>query len=648
MTRKSGKRPHAPNGRIWDETDKVHLYAWLDYCIQHGIDFNSTIINHLKIESSKEFSLNQVNNKFEREWNRLGRFGTSKNDIYLEGTSCLDGLDPELGSAITQAINKYGEPSLRFRLRGTSAALKSRSQTLSITRQSSRSSSLSTLSTIATLELEQESHETSSNDGQGGSGKGISDETEILRDASRSLRPTLLQVEAYEQRMPSRGDELSDFKEESNAEVEYTPVNLPSGSGARNTSPRLELLQQELTETKRNLHATKSRFNELQNEIFTLNNRLLSARRENKELRYPIYATIANQNQTEMLAAQQHEISVLTAQIAATQEYRDGVDKIESGSLGPGDDDIRNECILIEDHMANACSWLSLQNRLLEKPRVVSSTDPLGTTVSNWARRIVGSGTETLIRCLLELNISTFELLRPIVAVGVCALVFETPFPELMTASIPILDHYRKQISARDGLKALEQLDLLAYHSLISEDYYISHIVVEKGKTLSKHLHQIIAPFLTTPEQHSQLGATLDSNSELDQIEADLNPTTLFEETFQRALRLKTNLFLSGGRFRWVFYQPGHIFDSEAMNRHGRDFNGFASARKDKRKSRRDSDGPRSNEPIKICVFPALYREISASGTVEFESRVVFEGSLTPTGVDDLRDLYLIAKAVVV
>ncbi|KAI8944944.1 hypothetical protein F4801DRAFT_598680 [Xylaria longipes] len=556
--RKRGRR--TANRRIWPEPHEVHLYAWLDYCMQHEIDFNTTIINHLEEKTSREFSLRQVERKLKKDCHDYGREGSNKDDIYREGISCLDRLKPVLGAAITQAIDTYGEPSLIFRLRGTSTTSKSSSKTLSVTRQGSQNSSLSTLSVFSAPDLDILSHETISRDAPRLSEMQTSIETGVLRDVSQSVSPERLQMGASEENILNKDGRLSNMKEESTAEVECPLVSPLPGARSGNMSSRRNSLKEELSETRKNLHETKTR------------------------------ATKANQDQAEALATLQHENSVLRAQVVATQNYKSRVQKAESCNLRPGDDDIWNECILIEGVVADVCSDL-----------------------------------ETLLDRLPELNVSPLELLRSIVAVSVCALVFESPFPELMTAPTPILDHYRKQIHAQ--------------------------VVVEKGKELSRHLYRIMAKFLVIPgagtygEQHSPLSAVSDSDSDLHQAEADVNPSTIFEEIFQRSLRLKTNLFLCGGRFQWVFYQPGQMFDAGTINLHGWAFDGLASAMKHKGKGRKSSDYTSTNKPIKLCLFPALYRgQLTCVG---LESRVVFEESHTPASTDDLRNLHLIAKAVV-
>ncbi|KAK6839355.1 hypothetical protein PG987_005221 [Apiospora arundinis] len=153
MTRKATKKGRQNQNRTkWDFfKDEVPLLAWLDYCIQHDVDFDSTVIDHLRTHANKEVQLEQVDRKLRRLWGNSGyvkKFDDFKN---RQGTPAIG-----ITSIERKAVEKFKEslpppparPDTVYLLQGITPGLRTRSRTLSAQRQASEDSSLSDLSSI--------------------------------------------------------------------------------------------------------------------------------------------------------------------------------------------------------------------------------------------------------------------------------------------------------------------------------------------------------------------------------------------------------------------------------------------------------------------------------------------------------------------
>ncbi|KAK8073198.1 hypothetical protein PG994_004097 [Apiospora phragmitis] len=154
MARKATKKGRkAPNRTIWDIfKDEVPLLAWLDYCIQHGVDFDSTVVDHLRTYANKEVRLGQVDGKLKSlfgTWGHCKKFDEFK---HRQGSPAIGLSDIE-----REAVRRFKEslppppptrPDAEYQLQGITPGLRTRSQTLSAPRQASEDSSLSDLSSI--------------------------------------------------------------------------------------------------------------------------------------------------------------------------------------------------------------------------------------------------------------------------------------------------------------------------------------------------------------------------------------------------------------------------------------------------------------------------------------------------------------------
>lgn len=152
MPRDSKKDHRPPPRRVWEENDVTELVAYLDYCLERGIDFESTVIGHMRNATGKDFSAKQISRRLNIECTKWGREGLGTvQDLLSEGSTFLVGYTEDDREDIREAISRMEPPADPYRLRSTSSVSTSRSRTMSKPRQLS---GRSTLSLHATPEFE--------------------------------------------------------------------------------------------------------------------------------------------------------------------------------------------------------------------------------------------------------------------------------------------------------------------------------------------------------------------------------------------------------------------------------------------------------------------------------------------------------------
>lgn len=106
------KRNTAPYQQVWHEDDVVQLVAWLNHTIQHEIDFNDTVVQHLQKSRNKSVSLTQVNSKLSALWNSYGSNDLPDKkwkELFNQGSSILTRLRGDVIAAIERASRELEE-----------------------------------------------------------------------------------------------------------------------------------------------------------------------------------------------------------------------------------------------------------------------------------------------------------------------------------------------------------------------------------------------------------------------------------------------------------------------------------------------------------------------------------------------------------
>ncbi|KAK7952892.1 hypothetical protein PG988_013586 [Apiospora saccharicola] len=593
MARKATKKIRKPQIRVtWDfSKDVVPLLAWLDYCIQHGVDFNSTVVDHLQAYANKDVQLTQVDGKLRTLWGNWGHIEKFDDFKYQQGSSVL-GLTPIEHEAVEKFRKGLPPPPARpdamYQLEGITSGLPTRSQTLSEQRQASDDSSLSGLSSI-------------------------SDPDERSDAAARITRPgfseqfarskvssTLLRI--------APGQPVA--KSIASRETQTTPIRHGVTDGVTNTALEKDFIVGE--------HMIK----QMRSEVVTLAGRLHEARQERDELLHCTRAAEGAADKTGMLVSLQHENIVLRKQLLAFQEGRENAALCRTGNLGPSVHEIGAELSVVESSIADACASLHWDGWLLDRPKG-AQPGMADRMISQWAHTLSGSPFGSFMAsCGDASGVSMVDALRALVAVALWALVWQQPLEEIVNADSPILDYYKKQLLARDGPVALHQIELLAYKSLTSQSHFDVYLVDGRSRTLSEYICHVLDPLFRRDPKPQAIGG-----SEATVMSTDEKPPGLLEDAVQRALRLAAKLYLTDRWCLWQFARPGCRLDAQTMK---------VAAQAAVHSS--------TEEPVvKLCVFPALYMSKTPKDPHAYE-RVGGAGSRGP---EDLRDCKLVAKGLV-
>ncbi|KAF2181358.1 hypothetical protein K469DRAFT_713793 [Zopfia rhizophila CBS 207.26] len=119
MTKSKKRNSVARNANLWDPRDRIHLLAWLDYCIRRGINFEASVVDHLQATTGKTFSWKQVKSKLNSTWKNWGHEDSKLSDIYSRGSSCLKSLLDKEREEIAEVIGHLEQSSAPYRLRNT-------------------------------------------------------------------------------------------------------------------------------------------------------------------------------------------------------------------------------------------------------------------------------------------------------------------------------------------------------------------------------------------------------------------------------------------------------------------------------------------------------------------------------------------------
>lgn len=110
----SRKQQKAPTPRFnWSFKETIELIAWLDHTVKHKtINFDDTVVGHLKEASGIDFTLKQVWKKLAALWSNLGRDNyprlKSWRDVFDHGSKILI-LTGEEAESIALAQKKIEE-----------------------------------------------------------------------------------------------------------------------------------------------------------------------------------------------------------------------------------------------------------------------------------------------------------------------------------------------------------------------------------------------------------------------------------------------------------------------------------------------------------------------------------------------------------
>jgi hypothetical protein len=182
------------------------------------------------------------------------------------------------------------------------------------------------------------------------------------------------------------------------------------------------------------------------------------------------------------------------------------------------------------------------------------------------------------------------------------------------------------------GPQTLADLDLLAYHSVLSDaeenehSYFHSHLLTNTARSLSSKIVHAIANLISSVTEPPHT----DTNSDI------------FVEPILHALKLKANLILTRKRYTMVFPQPGDTFDHITMIPNGQSqrqvpppgqFAVNSRTKKVERLHHRSWNGEaEEGARVKLCLFPGL--SVYAERDEEEDEVRSFRGKQSGVGVN--------------
>lgn len=186
------------------------------------------------------------------------------------------------------------------------------------------------------------------------------------------------------------------------------------------------------------------------------------------QARHSARNTVAHMDNFVMQCNLRQENHSLKDQLAKGQMLQQNLELAQTDSLGPPEKTIRNDFEQINVELVNACSTLDIATPAsagFQGMRVHEGDE----MVEPWSRRLAQCSFSQLVASGMENELSEFDLVRALAAVGVCAMAFESDYPGLMAREPPVLDQYRSHILTR-GISAhlraplLPRLGCQAYH----------------------------------------------------------------------------------------------------------------------------------------------------------------------------------------
>ncbi|KAM5345066.1 hypothetical protein ACJ41O_010928 [Fusarium nematophilum] len=510
---KKARRPRQrkPNLQVWANNDRLELLAYLNWCVQYEVDFEATVMGHLKGVTGKDFSSRQIRDKLWRDWNNYGKCDNFE-DLYSQGTAALNPEEAE-DQVIQQMLARLGSPPRsRYLLRHDSSAPKSRSRTLSTVRGTPKSSALKAAGP---------SRPSNSHDGPGDTQK---------RKALGAVSNNLNECEL------GRGSSI-----DKKGETDRDPGTIPDSEcsemmGLGDTpDPPLQQLDKELdcTTEAQMLDELEDLRTELLKEkarVFTLRSRLSETQREMNELHNSSQATSTGEYNF------RQQISYLLGQLEAKDRLWQDTVAFRADTLSFSREAIKLEYDLLYHGVNEASSFICEMNP--DEEDFPQQKSQYHQSAQTWAVKASGWRLERLLSYSHEEGILKEKLFASLATAGVFELIFEPVFPDILALESPLLHQYRKHIRTKDGRQALHELDRMALKSLTSEEHFTSEVLPERAKSLAEFMMRILQLFLPPESQDVDR-----------RHQQEISGAGSLETVLTQALRLKLHFALSKGRY---------------------------------------------------------------------------------------------------
>ncbi|RBA11160.1 hypothetical protein FPRO05_04333 [Fusarium proliferatum] len=512
--RKSRRRASTkPTERFfWSNIERLKLLAYLDWCVQSCVKFETTAPGYLENATGRHFSKERIRRKLYQEWHIYGACNKF-NDLFELGTA---GLKPLVGEEQELFYQIVADMSPAWGARCT------RSRSLGLT---ARSGTFSAPRSNCSISRSREPNEVFTP--QAGNSNVIPERPRQKIKARSSLGPTrqssnndlsedvLAREDDNTETVKSEGDsELSTTtsRELSDIELQPAPVIPDSQEDAMtvisqaqsNSSMETRLRQSEADLLKQKSHSV------------TLEERISELKRRNDDLEHCIRLASSAEGKNEKEAQLREEISSLKDKLHRKRLLEESHDDLEADRLGFLNTSLHAEYEILHANIRDISSGVCNLSLLDDIPEQRTGFSRLA---NNWAKRIGWRGGRdrnlgSLLSHCEAAQIPKKVVLASLIAAGIFELVLEDVFPTFLAADSPLLDQYRRHIETENRS--------------IKDD-----IIEEKSKWLS-----------SDPETAAIKG---------------------MEAILTHALEVKIELLLCVKRMKYLFFKPGTLFDGNKM-----------------------------------------------------------------------------------
>ncbi|CZR65047.1 uncharacterized protein PAC_14947 [Phialocephala subalpina] len=530
--------------QIWNAQLNVRFLAWLDFTIERQLDFNSTIIDHLRAHTDKEFTLSQIRSRFDslvREERSKRSPAILSTDIRVQGSSCLETLDSGTRTEIEAALSQYRAfyPSAQHSKEAGESPKQAtpRKRTIPHTNQNKK--------------MPQQV---------------VKNQEPI--DRRKTQQPVGFQgVRAINLDKP-QNVQMADNGKSSAIQSQYDHSKVPATSAiaelgaeilrleAQNRAIRAEW-QEEVEDLDNQIAKRKCNEHVLKAEILSLK----EARRERERA--------GTSDLEEELFVKIHDTWLWQKQVKdmrALKGFTDdnfpkpkpiGAETVQRAlhSIGTGLQAI------LHGYDAATVSQAPIVRSGSDLDILLHSMFEEATEISHVGRMLISQ----------TLKWGLHAVIRGLATTAIKEWVFASDFPNFAGKGTPrILQEYQTIISSFGGWTRLHNLDVAAHHSLIEGDNFVDTVLPRKAESLADQLSMALAPLFV------QSADTLVDGKFASWGQDDNTCKTrreCFKQIFETALKLKVATVLTDEQYEFVLCPIGKLYQGSDTNRNDQSTN---------------------------------------------------------------------------
>ncbi|PVH73663.1 hypothetical protein DL98DRAFT_594849 [Cadophora sp. DSE1049] len=518
--------------KAWTRDEIVASLAWLDFCIQHRLDYRETVVEHLSelaTGRSHPCSVQQILQKLV-DLQRHDDNPCSRKDTVERGSRCWKGIPEDIREGVANALKRYTEGNFYTKYRGlgvhrnddfpsSSKSLDKGEIGSGQERNANAGTGFSQTSTAQhTSQLLGGHKMTPAHDANTNTNANVSEAPSQASKPSHQPRETSKRrAQVSNDPSPTTEDTLRASLQQKNLEL----TTLRSTWHREVDALRTTISQH--TQTELSLRA------EIQHLVIARQARELAGK---DPLEYELFQL----NQTVWsLNRRVHEMQKLAGFAKMDGEGRDGVER-------RGVDEAMER--IAEELQLLGCG------RDVVVPRVEENGDLIALLRTVMEDTLEEKDKVEELRIVLA-KLGAGVLVRTFVLAALRDWVFASAFPDFSPRNVKLLQAYRKIIIAHDGWNSLHNLELAVYDSLIDDNDFREVLVPRKARQLTDRLLKALVPLFSSNPKHPI------AETWRDRPQVEEERRFRLSEIFEAALHLKASLVRVDQSFEFVIFPPG-------------------------------------------------------------------------------------------